>query len=100
MTAITDYNALSDFAHQSKESSNSSIFINYLKQYNWSTVVEINYMKANVTKDYPDGYSLHVEFRSYDPSGPFQNLPDINKITIELWQLDKLVHRDYTEFED
>lgn len=31
-----------------------------------------------------DGYSIVLNYRSYDPSGPFQNLPDINKFSLTL----------------
>lgn len=31
-----------------------------------------------------DDIQVRVEHRWYDPSGPFQNLPDMNKVTLEL----------------
>lgn len=44
-------------------------------------------------------FRLSVTFRyhSYDPLGPFQNLPDVNKIEIKLIQNDQVIdeHNDY-----
>lgn len=31
-----------------------------------------------------EGAQVQVEHRWYDPSGPFQNLPDMNKVKLEL----------------
>lgn len=31
-----------------------------------------------------DGWSIVLIIRSYDPSGPFQNLPDVNKFDLKL----------------
>ena len=33
-----------------------------------------------------DGNSVNFTYKSYDPSGAFQNLPDINKVKIELFE--------------
>ena len=30
----------------------------------------------------PDGTSITLGFRSFDPSGPFQNLPDVNRFVL------------------
>lgn len=32
-----------------------------------------------------DGQRVSLHVRSYDPSGPFQNIPDINKFTVNLY---------------
>ena len=47
----------------------------------------------------PDG-TIHGSLRSYDQSGPFQNLPDMNKIEMILKCGDDVVDRYYVEWED
>lgn len=34
----------------------------------------------------PDGGVVTLDVRSYDPSGPFQNEPDINRFTARLYE--------------
>lgn len=46
-----------------------------------------------------DGSSIYFLYRSYDPSGPFQNLPDVNKITLILSKDGKEVDKYNENFE-
>jgi len=47
-----------------------------------------------------DGRSIVLNFRSYDPSGPFQNLTDINKFKLKLIST-SLVEREFScSYED
>lgn len=47
---------------------------------------EVNYMRFQCSYVAGDGSAILLDFRSYDPSGPFQNLPDRNKIKLQLLQ--------------
>ncbi|MBJ6752684.1 hypothetical protein [Geomonas anaerohicana] len=44
--------------------------------------------------------AIQGALRSYDQSGPFQNLPDINKIEMVLRQGGEVLERHYVEWED
>lgn len=47
-------------------------------------VTAFNALKYEYTYSDSDGHMVHLNIRSYDPSGPFQNIPDINRFTVKL----------------
>ena len=66
-----------------------------------------------IKKDINDGRLIHeihsledgeekieVDFRCYDPSGPFQNLKDVNKFTLEYYVNGILIERFQDTYED
>ena len=50
-------------------------------------------------EDNEDG-KIEMEWRSYDPSGPFQNLPDMNKIELKCYIKSQLIDQYQVEYED
>ena len=51
-------------------------------------------------KMFPDGWSVSVEYRSYDPSAPYQNEPDINKFETKLFHNGNLVTENRQQYSD
>tara|TARA_R110002020_G_scaffold403098_1_gene613214 strand:+ start:547 stop:870 length:324 start_codon:yes stop_codon:yes gene_type:complete len=47
-----------------------------------------------------DNEKIEVDFRCYDPSGPFQNLKDINKFTADYFIEGKSVEKYQRTYED
>jgi len=43
---------------------------------------ESHYARLKCSFVCTDGHGVQFSYRSYDPSGPFQNLPDVNKIEV------------------
>lgn len=47
----------------------------------------------------PDGSSITLSFRSFDQSGPFQNLPDMNRFELKLLSHWELIEEFRAEYE-
>ena len=62
-----------------------------------STIVNIRYQ---YTYALPTGEKITGTMRSYDQSGPFQNLPDMNKIEMELVDNGQLIDEYRVSWED
>ena len=54
----------------------------------------VRYIKAD-----DEGSRIVINYRSVDPSGPFQNLPDINKYEIALEVKGKTIEKYHYEYE-
>jgi hypothetical protein len=54
----------------------------------------VRYIKAD-----DEGSRIVINYRSVDPSGPFQNLPDINKYDIALEVNGKTIEKNHYEYE-
>lgn len=48
----------------------------------------------------PDGTSVVLSFRSFDQSGPFQNLRDMNRFELRLIAQGELIEEFKAEYED
>jgi hypothetical protein len=81
MLAKDYFESIKILIENASESSDINILLRGLEDMNLVAVGEINSMLANYTYSTPDGSSIRFHYHSYDPSGPFQNLPDTNKIT-------------------
>jgi hypothetical protein len=42
-------------------------------------------------------FVIKLEYRTYDPSGPFQSIPDINKFSLRLYEQTEKFERDYSD---
>lgn len=62
-----------------------------------SAVVNIRYQ---YTLTLPSGEIISGTLCSYDQSGPFQNLPDMNKIEMQLTFNNQILDKHYVEWED
>lgn len=62
-----------------------SYVIDYAIKLGMLPVGDLNYSNVKVELYDSDGYVVQLELRSYDPSGPFQNLPDITKLHLSLF---------------
>ncbi|MCE7987202.1 MAG: hypothetical protein DYG89_39025 [Caldilinea sp. CFX5] len=47
-------------------------------------------LKINFLYQVGNNERVELEFRSYDQSGPFQHLPDMNKFEVRLYKADSL----------
>lgn len=47
-----------------------------------------------------DNEKIEIDFRSYDQSGPFQNLPDMNKFTANYIQNNQVIDTYQNTYED
>lgn len=57
-------------------------------------------LKINFLYEVENNERVELEFRSYDQSGPFQHLPDMNKFEVKLYKTD-LLKDSYTDsYED
>lgn len=100
MIAEQKFYLLQTLIDESKRNRDTNNLINNVKNLNLNIEGESNFMRLNCSFVEVDGSSVHFTYRSYDPSGPFQNLPDINKIRLELRSNGSLIKEYYKEFED
>ena len=84
MIAKELFDKISGYIEEAVRTQNSSPLVDKIKILNLNTEGEVNYMNLNCSFDGQDNSSIKFAFRSYDPSGPFQNLPDVNKIKLQL----------------
>lgn len=100
MIAKDIFDKISGFIKEAERTQNSSSLMDQVRALNLETIGEANYMNLNCSYQAADGSSINFEFRSYDPSGPFQNLPDVNKIKLQLIQSGSVVSEVATRFDD
>ncbi len=100
MIAQDLFNQISGYIEEAKKSQNSSALVDQVKGMNLNTTGEVNYMNLNCSYEAQDGTSIKFSFRSYDPSGPFQHLPDVNKIKLQLLLNGIAVSEVSEEFDD
>lgn len=91
---------ISAYINEAEKSRESSPLVDKVNALNLNTTGEANYMNLNCSYEAQDGSSIIFSFRSYDPSGPFQNLPDVNKIKLQLLQSGSVVSEIKTQFDD
>lgn len=100
MIARELYEKIKGYIEEAAETQNSSSLVVKVRDLNLNTTGQVNYMNLNCSYGAPDGSSIVFSFRSYDPSGPFQNLPDVNKIKLQLLQDGAVISEVSKEFDD
>ena len=100
MLAREKYQQAIVIALEAKVEKNSAIIIEKIPGLGMEIVGEKNYMDLKCLYQAEDGSCMKFSYHSYDPSGPFQNLPDINKIKIELFQNSDKLEEYVLEFDD
>lgn len=100
MIAKELFEKIKGYIEEAAQTQNSSPLVDKVRALNLHKTGEINYMNLNCSYDAADGSSIVFSFRSYDPSGPFQNLPDVNKIKLQLLQGGAVISEVSKEFDD
>lgn len=100
MIAESLFNQMSSYIEEAVRSQNSSALVDRVKALSLDTEGEVNYMHLNCSYMAEDGSSIKFSFRSYDPSGPFQNHPDVNKVHLQLLKNGEVVSEINERFDD
>lgn len=100
MIAESLFNQIAGYIEEAVRSQNSSPLVDQVKALGLDTEGEVNYMNLKCSHVAEDGSSIKFSFRSYDPSGPFQNLPDVNKIHLQLLKNGDVVSEVSERFDD
>ena len=100
MIAKGKFDIIKKYIAESAVKQNSSYLVDKVRQMNLIVSGEANYMKLNCSHQEPDGSSILFSFKSYDPSGPFQNIPDVNKINLQLLQNGEVVEEINERYDD
>jgi len=100
MIAKDLFEQIAGYIDEAEQLQNSSLLVDKVKALNLKIEGEANYMNLNCSYGAQDGSSIMFSCRSYDPSGPFQNLPDINKIKLQLLQNGSVVSEVSKQFND
>ncbi|CNE94060.1 hypothetical protein ACMVCI_000844 [Yersinia enterocolitica] len=61
---------------------------------------EWNYSKLHCSYKDSEGSEIQFSYKSYDPSGPFQNLPDVSKVKLVLLSQNNEIDRYETCFDE
>ncbi|MGI2095320.1 hypothetical protein ACRN96_22610 [Shewanella oncorhynchi] len=85
MLAEQKFKELISLVDRASKEQNANLIVDEVPKMGVTLIGEHNYMLLNGTYAESDGSRLTFHYRSYDPSGPFQNIPDVNKIKIELF---------------
>lgn len=88
------------YIEEAVRSQNSGPMVDKVKALGLDAEGEVNYMNLKCSYEATDGSSINFSFRSYDPSGPFQNLPDVNKIHLQLLKNGDVVSEVSERFDD
>jgi hypothetical protein len=100
MNARELFDQISDYVTEAEMTQNSSPLVDKVKALNLNIDGEVNYMNLNCSYQDQAGSSIKFSFRSYDPSGPFQNLPDVNKIEMQLFKNGAVISEINKRFDD
>ena len=100
MLAKVYFENIKQLIDAASKSSDINILLHGLEGMGLIAVGELNSMLANYTYSAPDGSSINFHYHSYDPSGPFQNIPDTNKIKLDLLNEQQVIEEYSTQFDD
>ncbi|MDO6557748.1 hypothetical protein [Paraglaciecola chathamensis] len=100
MLAQDKFNLIKSYIEESVKTQNSSYLVDRVREMNLDVSGDAHYYRLYCSCNESDGSSILFEFRSYDPSGPFQNLPDVNKIKLQLLQNNQLVSELIERYDD
>ncbi len=100
MIAKQKYGELVSISKRASDAQDANIIVHEIPNTGTTVIGESNYMLLNCKYTDEQGDSVVFHYRSYDPSGPFQNLPDINKFRVELWVDGKLLELFEDSFDD
>ncbi|KKC92681.1 hypothetical protein WR37_24085 [Vibrio parahaemolyticus] len=84
MEASETYEFVKSLVRQAELDLDTDTLVNTFKELDWQVSGEFNYMRMEVQKVESDGSRVRLYYKSYDPSGPFQNLPDVSKLQVQL----------------
>jgi hypothetical protein len=100
MLAQGKFDLIKSHIEESAKIQNSSYLVDRVREMNLDVSGEAHYYRLYCSCKESDGSSILFEFRSYDPSGPFQNIPDVNKIKLQLFQDNQLVSELIEQYDD
>lgn len=100
MIAKELFDKISIYIQDAVNSRDSSSMVDRIKMLGLQTEGEVNYAHLKCSYVAKDGSSIKFSFRSYDPSGPFQNIPDVNIIQLQLCQNDTVLTEINERFDD
>jgi hypothetical protein len=100
MLAKQKFDAVKALVQQASKDQDANLIVHEVPKLGLNIVGESNYMLLNCEYEASDSTSLKFHYHSYDPSGPFQNIPDINKVKIELFNKGELVEKHEESFDD
>ncbi|WP_141246971.1 hypothetical protein [Halomonas salipaludis] len=100
MIAESLFNQIAGYMKEAVRTQSSSLLVDQVNALNLNTEGEVNYMNLKCSYMAKDGSSIEFSFRSYDPSGPFKNLPDVNKIHLQLLKNGDVVSQVSERFDD
>ena len=86
MEALETYEFVKSLVRKAELDLDTDTLVNTFKELDWQVSGDFNYMRMDVQKVESDGSGVRLYYKSYDPSGPFQNLPDVSKIQVQLIQ--------------
>ncbi|MEZ8618972.1 hypothetical protein AB4374_13900 [Vibrio splendidus] len=99
MKASETYEYVKSLVLRAEKDLDTDTLVNAIKEQNWLVSGEFNYMIMDVQKKESDGSSVRLYYKSYDQSGPFQNLPDISKVQVQLIENNEVVEEINVRFE-
>ncbi len=100
MLAKQKFDAIKAIVQRASKDQDANLIVREVTKSGLVIVGESNYMLLNCEYAASDSTSLKFHYHSYDPSGPFQSSPDINKVKIELFNNGELVEKYEDSFED
>lgn len=100
MHAKQKFDAVKTLVQQASKDQDANLIVHEVPKLGLTVVGESNYMLLNCEYDGSDSTSLKFHYHSYDPSGPVQNIPDINRVRIELFNNGELVEKFEESFDD
>ena len=100
MLAKSKFNLIKSYIEESAKIQNSSYLVDRVREMNLDISGDAHYYRLYCSCNEINGSSILFEFRSYDPSGPFQNILDVNKIKLQLLQNDQLISELIEQYDD
>ena len=100
MIASKYFEIIKGYIAESVARQDSSYLVDKVRELNLKISGEANYMRLNCSYYAPDGSSVIFTFKSYDPSGPFQNIPDVNKVKLLLLQNQSVIAEVSEAYDD
>lgn len=80
--------------------------LSYVNQYAIDCGYNVNNVSSSFTYSlqydliFTDGLQVSLNYRSFDPSGPFQNIPDISRFDLKLINNSQTISSYRNEFEE
>lgn len=100
MEAKGKFETIKALVTDASKKQDAGMIVDEVRKMGLRTVGESNYMHLDCIYEADDKTSLKFHYHSYDPSGPFQNIPDVNKIKIQLLNSGEIVENFEISFDD